>query len=131
MSDITVKDYGDILAFRYEGEKVYYKTDNYYHGKYVAVIKTKKIIESYDDIKINQYYVFVGEYGSCSSCDWLEAEGDYNIDDYDGEKYPYKIDVKLALEYSNQSIPIFILPKKPTEEWVNKLVDKVTGEINK
>ena len=127
MSKLIVRDYGDILAFRYEGEKVYYKTDGYYQGKYIAVIKTKKIIESYDDIKINQYYVFVGEYGSCTSCDWLQSEGDYDIYSYDGEKYSYTVDAKLALEYSNQSIPIFILPKKPTKEWVNKLVDKVNG----
>lgn len=42
MSKIRVDDYGDILAVKYDGEKIYYSTEGgSYQGSYVAVIKSQ------------------------------------------------------------------------------------------
>lgn len=117
---VKVLDYADVLAIRWEGTPVYFSEEGgSYQGKYVAVLEVEQEI---DYEKENAYYVFVGSYGSCSGCDWLKSEGDY-----DYEANGYFIDAKLALEYGSQSKPIYILPDKPTEEWVNKLAEKVNN----
>lgn len=116
MSRVKVDDYGDILALKYDGEKVYYSTEGgSYQGEYVAVVKCLKEI-GYGDDKLEQYYVFVDSYGSCSGCDWLESEQDYDNNEVDAAK---------ALEYAEQSKPLYILPELPTEQWVNALSTKV------
>lgn len=115
-SKIKVDDYGDILALKVDGEKVYYSEEGgSYQGNYVAVIKSEKEvgIEYF-----TQFYIFVGYYGSCSSCDWLESEKDWDT----GE-----VDAKAALDYTAQSVPLYILPKKPTLKWVNELAAKANG----
>lgn len=125
MSKIKVKDYGDILALKCDGEKVYYsESGGSYQGQYVAVVKAQTEIGYGEESKVDQYYVFIGSYGSCSGCDWLQAEGetDYDSDDYD--KY---VDAKAALEYASQSTPLYILQKKPTKQWV----DNLAKEANK
>lgn len=118
MSKIKADDYGDILAFRYEGEKIYYsQKGGSYQGEYVAVIKSQFKL-GYGESKLDQYYVFVGSYGSCSGCDWLEAEQDWDTDE---------VDAKNALEYAEQSKPIFILTRKPTQKWVDDLAEKANS----
>lgn len=122
---IKVEDYGDILAFRYEGEKVYFSEEGgSYQGEYVAVIKAEKELGYSDDNKAKQYYVFVSSYGSCSGCDWLEAVGET---DWESEDYEIFVDVKEALEYANQTEPLYILPNKPTKKWVNDLAKKANS----
>lgn len=118
MSKIKVKDYGDILAVKCNGEKIYYSTEgSSYRGEYVAVVKAQKEIKHGGE-KLDQYYVFIGSYGACSGCDWLEAEQDWDT----GE-----VDVKSALEYAEQSNPLYILARKPTKVWVDKLAKKVNS----
>ena len=114
---IKAEDYGDILALKVEGEKLYYSEEGgSYQGEYVAVIKSEKTVNNYYSTKLAQYYVFIGDYGSCSGCDWLEDERDTLT----GE-----VDVKNALEYATQSVPVYILPEKPTKEWVDALAKKI------
>jgi len=113
---IKVDDYGDILALKVDGEKIYYSEEGgSYQGSYVAVIKSEKEagMESF-----TQFYVFVDSYGSCAGCDWLESEW------YWKDK---TVDAKRALEYASQSVPLYILPRKPTLKWVNELATKING----
>lgn len=124
MDKVKVKDYGDILALKCDGEKLFYSLKGgSYEGDYVAVIKAQTEISWRDD-KVDQYYVFIGRYGSCSGCDWLESEGDVN---WDNDGYGYMVDAKKALEYAQQSTPLYILDQPPTQEWVDKLAERANG----
>ena len=124
MSKIKVEDYGDILALKYDGEKIFYSdSGGSYQGEYVAVIKSQTEI-GYEDEKLDQYYVFMGSYGSCSGCDWLEAESET---DYESEDFDKTVDAKKALEYAEQSTPLYILDKKPTQSWVDKLAERINS----
>lgn len=116
MSKIKADDYGDILALKYDGEKVYFSEDGgSYQGEYVAVIKSSVKL-GWNDTETPQYYVLTGSYGSCSGCDWLKDERDWNDDTVDAAK---------ALEYAEQSKPLYILPDMPTQEWVDALARKI------
>lgn len=122
MSKIKVKDYGDILALKYDGEKIYFsEAGGSYQGEYIAVIKTKKE-HDWGETYFDQYYVLSGSYGSCSGCDWLSATGET---DYESDDYDTLIDAKKALEYAEQSKPLYILPNKPTKKWVDDLARKM------
>jgi len=119
MSKIKVSDYGDVLALKYDGKKLYFSDDGgSYTGQYVAVIEAETEL-SWRDKKVKQYYVIVDEYGSCSGCDWLEAEIEWD-DDYEN----MLIEPAKALEYGEQTKPLYILAEKPTDEWVKQLARK-------
>lgn len=126
MSKVKVNDYGDILALKCDGEKIYFSTSGgSYQGEYVAVIKATKKFDNWREIELDQYYVFTDSYGSCSGCDWLESHTETDYDSKDLDQY---IDAKSALEYASQSTPLYILAEKPSIDWVNNLAYKVNGE---
>jgi hypothetical protein len=56
-----------------------YQTYGSYQGEYLVVLEDKGIL-----------YFYMDSYGSCSGCDWLEAEKDWNTNE---------VDYKKALEY--------------------------------
>ncbi len=88
---IKANNYGDLLAQVLNMELLDFQTYGSYQGHYLAVLK--------EDERVHFY---IGYYGSCSGCDWLEAEIDYA----DGT-----IDYKEALDYCNSQSPArFILP---------------------
>lgn len=123
MGKIRADDYGDILALKCDGEKIFFsEKGGSYQGSYVAVIKTEIAVPEYSDNKVDQFYVFIGDYGSCSGCDWLEAEAEYD-DAYEH----HEVEAAKALEYAQQSTPIYILTEQPTQEWVDKLAERVNS----
>lgn len=106
---IFVDDYGELLAQVNDMELVEYKEKGSYQGEYYAILKAPAT----DDVcKIpERLYYYFGYYGSCSGCDWLESEDEknYGAGDTDTDKR-YKIRYTAALEYAQQSKPVFITP---------------------
>lgn len=80
---IVVKDYGDMIAKILDMELITYKQVGSYQGDYFAVLKDKEDI-----------VIYRGYYGSCTGCDWLEAEAVY-----DYESNVQEVEYKDALEY--------------------------------
>lgn len=97
---IKVEDYGDMLAKIKSLDLVEYKELGDYQGDYLAVLKDKKTLYFYFDV-----------YGSCSGCDWLEAEKDWSTNE---------LDYKSALDYCQQ---ITLKYSMPIELW-NSLSDE-------
>ena len=64
---IKVQDYGDMLAKVFDMTLVAYQTYGSYQGEYLAVLEDNGV-----------YKFYIDSYGSCSGCDWLEAEQDWN-----------------------------------------------------
>ncbi len=104
---MKVKDYGDMLA-QVKGKKciafVYFGS---YQGEWVAALDGGNNIE-----------LWKGYYGSCSGCDWLEAEKNWETDEVSDEgaqKYfkedHYFIDIpketmrSLSLEAFTEILP--------------------------
>ncbi len=71
-------------------ELVSEETDGGYQGQYLVVLKE-------DD----RLFYYMDYYGSCSGCDWLEAEKDWDT----GE-----VDYKDALAYCGGIKPKYIVP---------------------
>lgn len=103
---IKVSDYGDMLSQVFDAELVAYQEYGSYQGEYLAVLNEKGIYKFYMD-----------SYGSCSGCDWIEAERGY-----EGE-----VSYKAALDYCNQITLKFAIPKilwvTLTDEQKKLLVD--------
>jgi len=96
---INVKDYGDMICQINDLELVDYQTDGGYQGDYLVIGK---------DVENKRLFYYVGSYGSCSWCDWLEAE---NLGDYSSED-GYIVKYKDALEFCGGIKPKFIVPEK-------------------
>lgn len=90
--NIKAENYGEMFAQIHDMQLVSFETDGGYQGDYLVVLK--------DEEKKKLYY-YIGSYGSCSGCDWLEAEKDYST----GE-----IDYKKALDYCGDIKPSYITP---------------------
>lgn len=93
---ITVKNYGDMLAQINDMELVRFEEDGGYQGKYCAVLK--------NDVKL---YYYIGSYGSCSGCDWLESEG-HRI--YVSGPDEFSVPYGMALEFCGGIKPEYIVP---------------------
>jgi len=79
LTKIKVSGYGDMLAKVLDMELVNYEEVGSYQGEYFAVLRDKTDI-----------VIYRGSYGSCSGCDWLESEGDWDTEE---------IEYLQALEY--------------------------------
>ena len=93
-SEIIVKDYGDMIAKLKDMELIHFEEFGSFDGLYLAVLfdeETKRI------------FIYSWEYGSCSGCDWLEAEwrGDSGVN--------YRIGYQIANDYVAQMRPTLIL----------------------
>lgn len=64
-------DYGDVLAKGLNKKLLAYDTYGSYQGDYIAVLAG-------EDGAIE---IYKGCYGSCSGCDWLQANTDWDNDD--------------------------------------------------
>ena len=84
-------NYGEVIAVIKDLELVSYTKDGDYSGDYIAILKDKE-----------KFYYYIGQFGSCSGCDWLEDVQDWNT----GE-VPYQ----EALNYVTQDLtPEYITP---------------------
>ena len=97
---IKVQDYGDMLAKVFDMTLVAYQTYGSYQGEYLAVLEDNGV-----------YKFYIDSYGSCSGCDWLEAEQDWST----GE-----VEYKDALEYCKQITLKFALPKELWKSLTNE-----------
>lgn len=110
---IKVKDYGDMLAKIFDMELVAYQQYGSYQGDYLAVLNDKGI-----------YKFYIGSYGSCSGCDWLEAEGETEY----GEEFNYEVEYKSALEYCQQVTLSCAMPKKLWQSLSNEQKQMLISE---
>ena len=106
---IYVNDYGDMLAQVNDMELVDFRESGDYQGVYYAVLKAEAEDIDYEVKTPERLFYYFGSYGSCSGCDWLESEAEWNMDDKESNKR-YKIEYKEALKYAQQSRPVFIVP---------------------
>lgn len=99
---LKVENYGDMLAKLRDMQLVFYECMGSYQGSYLAVLLDEP--DKYDDTLTKRFFLYKGNYGSCSGCDWLEAERNWSDD---------TVDYKEANEFCSQMKPVFILPAKP------------------
>jgi hypothetical protein len=93
---IKASNYGEVLAQINDLELVSYEEDGGYQGGYLAVLK--------DDDRL---FYFMGSYGSCSGCDWLEDVSDWKTG---------LISYEEARNYCADIKPKYIVPlDKPLE----------------
>lgn len=112
MSDrIYASDYGDLIAQLRNQGVIHYEEAGSYQGTYIAVLADDKTLE-----------IFTGSYGSCSGCDWLEAE-----EVYDSEKRKKYVPAKSAFDYVQEMgqpdirMPISIARTTSLEDWERNL----------
>lgn len=94
---LYVDNYGELLAQVNDMKLVSFKTEDSYQGEYCAVLTDGE-----------RLFYYVDYYGSCSGCDWLEDESDYESNE-EGKRY--KILYKNALDYCGGIKPKYIVPK--------------------
>jgi hypothetical protein len=86
-------------------ELIKFEEDGGYQGQYIAVLKDKletlQFDENGDEIIIERLFYFIGSYGSCSGCDWLQ-----DVIDWDTGEISYK----EALDYCADLKPRYIVP---------------------
>jgi hypothetical protein len=89
---MKVEDYGDMLA-KVTGKKlISFEMFGSYQGDWVAAL------ESGDNIEL-----WKGSYGSCSGCDWLESEKNWEDGTVDDQK---------AADYFKEDLPFATIPKE-------------------
>lgn len=94
-----IQNYGELLEYATGKKVLLYKEFGSYQGDYIAILEEKDNIE-----------IWKGGYGSCSGCDWLEAEKDWEND---------TLTKKKALEYLKDEKPFLVIPKKKIPVLVN------------
>jgi len=87
---IRVENYGDMFAKVLQMDLIVYREYGSYSGSWIAVLKDEDRIFFYKDY-----------YGSCSGCDWLEAEKDYETDE---------VDAKSAIQFVGDVKASYIFP---------------------
>ncbi|MEB0287206.1 hypothetical protein QN355_11640 [Cryobacterium sp. 10S3] len=87
---IKVDGYGDMIAAVTDTEMIFQREIGSYQGEYIVVTRDESA----------RYFFYIGSYGSCSGCDFLEGERDY-----DGF-----IEYKTALDYVAESKPQYVMP---------------------
>lgn len=99
---IEVHGYGDMFAQVKDMELIHYEEFGSYQGDYIVICRDKT--ETYGGDR-DRVFIWTGGYGSCSGCDWLEAELEYEGEDYNKRVVGYA----KAVEYCNVQ-PYLILP---------------------
>jgi hypothetical protein len=87
----VVENYADVLAVAYDLEVISFDDDGGYQGEYLAILTDGE-----------RLFYFIDYYGSCSGCDWLESERNWNDN---------TITYKQAIEYIADVKPKYIVPK--------------------
>ena len=91
---LKVENYGDMLAQVKGKELVSFTMFGDYQGEWFGVLKNEGELEFWR-----------GYYGSCSGCDFLEAEGEFSWeDDFNG----HFITRKSAEEYFKEETPFLV-----------------------
>lgn len=88
---MKINNYGDVLSKGLNKKLIAYETFGSYQGDYIVVLENEDKFEFYK-----------GNYGSCSGCDWLEAEKDWRTEEISDEKIK---------EYLKDFNPFLIVPK--------------------
>ena len=86
-------NYGEVLAAINQMELISFEEEGDYEGYYLAVLKDNQDGEE-------RLFYYIGSYGSCSGCDWLESVSDY--DNF--------VPLKEALDYVAELKPKYIVP---------------------
>lgn len=72
---MKINNYGELLAHGLNLKLLAYKEYGSYQGDYIAILGDN-----------DNVYLYRGSYGSCSGCDWLEAEKHWENDEVSEEK---------------------------------------------
>lgn len=92
---MKVDDYGEMLAKVTGKRLIAYNEFGSYQGDWVATLDAGNSIE-----------LWKGYYGSCSGCDWLQAERDWHTSEVPLDK---------AMEYFKEDKPFAVIPKEVME----------------
>ncbi len=90
--EIKVDDYGDMLSVVTGKKLISFKRFGSYQGEWIATLDSGENIE-----------IWKGYYGSCSGCDWIEAEKNYEKD---------TISLEKAKEFFKENRPFAVIPKE-------------------
>jgi hypothetical protein len=112
MEKINIDNYGDLLAVGLEMRLLAYEEYGSYQGDYIAIL--------FDD-KEKKVKVYKGCYGSCSGCDWLEAERDWRNNSLSKEQIN---------SYCKNEKPFAELDKRKLETIVNSEDPKIYFPAN-
>lgn len=85
-----VSDYGDMFAKVLNMDLIHYSEYGSYSGSWIGILRDR-----------DKVFIYIDYYGSCSGCDWLEAEKSWET----GE-----VDAKNAIQYVGDVKPMLILP---------------------
>lgn len=85
-----VSDYGDMFAKVLNMDLIHYSEYGGYSGSWIGILKDE-----------DRVFFYLDYYGSCSGCDWLEAERDWETEE---------VDAKEAIQYVGDIKPMLILP---------------------
>lgn len=72
---MKASNYGELIAGVAKQELLAYKEYGSYQGDYLAITREGDFLN-----------VWKGSYGSCSGCDWLEGEKDWDSDEVSSKK---------------------------------------------
>jgi hypothetical protein len=100
MEKEKISNYGELLQYALGKKLLKYEEFGSYQGDYIAILQGDN-----EGIEI-----WKGSYGSCSGCDWLEAERDWEDGTISKEK---------ALEYVKDDKPFLIVEKNKIPVLVN------------
>lgn len=115
-----VEDYGDMLAKVFNADLVAYQRYGSYQGTYLAVLDEN-----------GTYKFYVDYYGSCSGCDWLESEKDWDtgeVDYKDALEYCQKVKLKYAMpkelwqSLSNEQKRMLVIDEYEKEEMSEEII---------
>lgn len=125
---VFCNNYGEMLAQLKSGELIEYREIGKYQGTYIAFIRTEKCVE-----------VFIGEFGSCSGCDWLESEGhgrydveireNEQIKEADIKNHHHFVPIQKAIDFCSQSVPRYIVPESMLDD-LKLLLEQETDSYN-
>jgi hypothetical protein len=96
---MKIENYGELLAKGLEMKLLFYEEYGSYSGDYIAILESDDTVE-----------IYKGNYGSCSGCDWLEAERDWETNSVSDEKIK---------EYCSDEKPFLSVDKSKLDTLIN------------
>lgn len=102
-NDMKCSNYGDVLAAGLQMKLLAYEEFGSYQGDYIAILQDGERIK-----------IFKGRYGSCSGCDWLHGERNWDTDEIEDEKIvDYVKDDKPFLELDRAKVEVIVNSDDP------------------
>lgn len=98
---MKVKHYGDMIAQLQNKKLIDYIEFGSYHGDYIVVLDDGDNVE-----------LWKGHYGSCSGCDFLEAEDEDSMGKWITDEHKYSIPEGKAQEYLKGEKSFATIPKE-------------------